>query len=140
MKGRSAVVAVAIAVGVVGCGEDSCPTDAAFAEPGQDMADACSASAPQQVSIDVLLCEACSHTAPSCEADLVGLAEQQILLDTRWDVCTDDSSCSAQACASVTCTFAVPDGQYTVHAVAPTGTETFTLDVSGSSASCSGSI
>lgn len=140
MRIGNAVVAAALALAAAGCGGDSCPTDAAFAEPGQDMGGACSAPAPQQVSIAVELCEACSHTSPTCEADLTALATREILLDTRWDICTDDSSCSGRACASVTCTFAVPEGQYTVYTLAPSGTADFVLNVSGSSATCSGTI
>lgn len=138
MKGRNAVVAmtVGVALTMAGCGDESCPTEAAAVEG----VSACRAPAPQQVSIDLELCETCAHTAPTCEPDLSALATGDIYLDTRWDVCPDDSSCSAEACAPVTCTFTVPEGPYTVHTLTPTGTTTFELTVSTSSASCSGTI
>jgi len=139
---RKAIAVLAGGVLLAACdGGTSCPTDAAFAEPGQNMASACTAPAPQQVAINVQLCEACSHTAPSCEADLSSaVATQEIFLDTRWEICTDNKSCSAQACSAVTCRFTVANGTYLVHALDPGGTKTFGLTVSGPTAVCSGNI
>jgi hypothetical protein len=132
-----AAAAAAAALVAAGCGKDSCPTAAANAE-NQPMSGACSAPAPQQVAIRVNLCEACSHTDPTCSTQISG---PDIFLDTKWEVCTDNSSCATNACATVTCSFSVPDGTYTVTTLDKTGTpKSFSLTTSPGTATCSGSI
>ena len=133
MKTRIVLAAAAAAL-VAACGSDTCPTAAAYPQAGQSPS--CSGT-PQAVQISLQMCEACSHTSPSCSVQVPDPAT--IFLDTRWEVCTDNSSCSAQACASATCQFAVQPGNYTVHALSQSGTSTFTLSVTGS-ATCSGTI
>ncbi len=141
MRTRSALAAAAAAALLAaGCGKDSCPTAAAYPQSGQSPS--CTAPAAQQVAITLNMCEACSHTAPTCTPDLsnAGAGSGDIFLDTRWEVCTDNSSCAAQACGSATCQFSVANGTYTVHALSASGTSTFTLNMSGGSPSCTGSI
>lgn len=141
MRTRIAIAAAAgAALLAVGCGgNDSCPSTSANAE-NQNMNGACSAPAPQQVQIRLNLCEACSHTDPTCTPDLHAIATKDIFLDTRWDVCTDKSSCAAQACATVTCQFSVAPDVYQVHVINKQGTAVpFTLDTT-SGAVCSGQI
>ncbi len=131
-------VLVAAALGAAGCGSNSsCPTAAAYAKSGTSPS--CSGG-PQQVSITLSMCEACSHTSPTCTPDLQAVAQDSIFLDTRWEVCADNSSCAAQSCAQATCSFAVPAGTYTVQAPSASGTSPFTLTVGATSASCSGTI
>ncbi len=141
-------IAIAAAVGAAlvaacGGGTNSCPTTSANAE-NQNMANQCSAPAPQQVAIQVNLCQACSHTDPTCTPDLHALSasppSKDIFLDTRWDVCTDNSSCAAQACAIVTCQFSVPPDTYQVHVIGKDGNPaSFTLNTT-SGAVCTGQI
>jgi hypothetical protein len=147
MRNRTGfAVAVATAALAAGCGKDSCPTAAANAE-NQNMSSACSAPAPQQVAIKLNLCEACSHTDPSCSADTHaagsgGPNSGDIFLDTKWEVCTDNSSCSFNACATVTCQFSVPSGTYQVTTLSKSGNPaSFGLDtMSSPTPVCSGSI
>jgi hypothetical protein len=139
MRARIGLAAAAAALLAACGGKDSCPTASANAE-NQNMASACSAPAPQQVQIRLNLCEACSHTDPTCTPDLHAVSTKDIFLDTRWDVCTDNSSCAAQACASVTCAFSVAPDVYQVHVIGKQGTAAaFQLDTT-SGAVCSGSI
>jgi hypothetical protein len=139
-KGSGLAVAAAAAALVAACGKDSCPTTAANAE-NQSMSTACSAPAPQQVAIRLNLCEACSHTDPTCSPDLHAVGTGDIFLDAKWQVCSDNSSCAVNACATVTCSFSVPTGTYQVHLIDKTGTPTsFGLVTTAGSASCSGSI
>lgn len=141
MRTRMVLVAAAAAALFGACGKESCPTTAANAE-NQDMSapGACTAPAPQQVDIKLNLCEACSHTSPTCTPDLSALGTKEIFLDTRWEICTDNSSCAAQACAYVTCQFSVPPDTYQVHVLSKTGTSaSFTLSTS-TGATCTGSI
>lgn len=126
------VLAAAAAAFFAACGSDTCPTAAAYPQAGQSPS--CGGT-PQQVQISLQMCEACSHTAPSCSVQMPDAGT--IFLDTRWEVCTDNSSCSAQACANATCQFTAPAGTYTVHVLSQSGTSTFTLNVAGS-ATCSG--
>jgi len=140
---RNALAALTSGLALAACnGAETCPTAAAAAEAGQDMSTACTMPAQDQVSVAVRLCEACSHTAPSCEADLAAAdATHEIFLDTKWEVCTDDSSCSTPACAFATCRFTVPEGSYTVHTLAEGGgTQIFTLDLTGGAPVCSSYI
>lgn len=139
MKLRDTLVAAALATLAAACGKDSCPTTAAYPKSGQTPG--CT-GAPAQVQIGIQMCEACSHTSPSCSADLSALGSHQIFLDTRWEVCTDQSSCASQACSAATCQFSVPAGGYTVQTLSPTGTgtSTFQLNVTSSSAACTGQI
>jgi hypothetical protein len=134
---RTRVLAMAAAAAfLAACGNDSCPTAAASTDPTQNMASACSAPAPSQVSINVHMCEACSHTAPTCSPQFSGT---EIFLDTKWEVCTDNSSCSTSACADIACRFQVADGDYRVHTLASSGsTHTFNMTVAGGSPNCSG--
>ncbi|HEY6005825.1 MAG TPA: hypothetical protein VIV57_23290 [Anaeromyxobacter sp.] len=135
-----AALAVAAAFAAACGGKDSCPTAAANAE-NQNMASACSAPAPQQVAIKLNLCEACSHTDPTCTPDLHALGTNDIFLDTKWEVCTDNSSCAVNACATVTCQFSVPNGTYQVTTLGKSGSAaSFTLDTTSGSPVCSGSI
>jgi hypothetical protein len=138
MRTRSALAAIAAALLAAGCGKDACPTAAAYPQSGQTPA--CSAPAVQQVAVTLNMCEACSHTAPTCTPDLSSVGTGEIFLDTRWEVCTDNSSCAAQACGSATCQFSVANGTYTVHALSQSGTSTFTLTMTGGSPSCTGTI
>jgi major membrane immunogen (membrane-anchored lipoprotein) len=140
-RGTGLAVAAAAAALVAACGgKDSCPTAAANAE-NQNMASACSSPAPQQVAIRLNLCEACSHTDPTCSPDLHAAGTGDIFLDTKWEVCTDNSSCAVNACATVTCSFSVPNGTYQVHTIDKTGTPaSFMLTATSGSATCSGSI
>jgi disulfide bond formation protein DsbB len=138
MRTRTALFAVVVGAALAAaCGKDSCPTAAAYPKTGQTPA--CTGTT-QQVSISLQMCEACSHTAPTCSPDLHSLATNDIFLDTRWEVCSDNSSCAAQACGSATCSFAVPAGSYNVQALTTSGTTSFQLTVSPSAASCSGAI
>ncbi len=135
-RALGAVAAAAVAA-LAACGSDTCPTAAAYPQAGQTPV--CSEPAAQQISISLNMCEACSHTSPTC-------TEQQsdattIFLDTRWQVCTDNSSCAAQACGTATCQFSVPNGTYTVHVLSASGTSTFMLDVAANNtATCTGTI
>ena len=132
-----AVAGVVAAVLAIACGgNESCPTAAAY--PNTAANPVCSGP-PQQVQITINLCEACSHTSPTCTADLSSVGTSQIFLDTRWEVCTDNSSCAMNLCSSATCQFSVAAGSYTVHALSPSGTSTFDLTVAPAS-SCSGWI
>jgi hypothetical protein len=138
-----AVAAVAaVALVATGCGdENDCPTEAAAVEPGQSMADAgkCTAPAPQQVRITLELCEQCSRTGATCSAQRV--SADQIFLDTSWEICEENRSCSGEACSQVACIISVPEGTYTVSTLDASGsTRTFELDVNGGTASCSGTI
>jgi hypothetical protein len=138
-RGTGLAVAAAAAALVAACGgKDSCPTAAAY--PKTPQTPACSMPAPQQVTITLEMCEACSHTSPTCTADLSAVGSGEIFLDTKWEVCTDNSSCSNNACATPTCQFSVANGTYTVHALTQSGTSTFQLTMSGGTPSCSGSI
>ena len=142
MRNRTGLaVAIAAAALVAACGgKDSCPTAAANAE-NQNMASACSAPAPQQVAINLNLCEACSHTDPTCTPDLHAAGTGDIFLDTKWEVCTDNSSCAVKACATVTCQFTVPSGTYQVTTLSKSGNPaSFSLVTTASTATCSGSI
>lgn len=143
MRYRIVLAAAAAAALLGACGKESCPTTAANAE-NQDMSapGACSAPAPQQVAIQLNLCEACSHTAPTCAPDLSSLGTGAIFLDTRWEICADDSSCSARSCSFVTCQFSVPGGTtYQVQTLGAGGTTvSFTLDLTGASPVCIGTI
>ena len=144
MRKRNALAAAAVAALLGACGKDTCPTTAANAE-SQDMNGTCGA-APQQVSIRLNLCEACSHTAPTCTPDLHaagpgGANSGDIFLDTKWEICTDNSSCSARACSFVTCQFSVPGGTYRVTVLGSTGTPvSFGLDTTTPTPQCSGAI
>ncbi len=138
MRTRSVLVSMGAALLAAGCGKESCPTAAAYPQTGQTPA--CSEPAVQQVSITLQMCEACSHTSPTCTPDLSSVGTNEIFLDTRWEVCTDNSSCAAQACGTATCTFSVGNGTYTVHALTQSGTSTFTLNMSNGAPSCSGTI
>jgi hypothetical protein len=142
MRSRIALVAALVSFGALAGCDNSCPTAAAFAEDNPDVSGSCSAPAPQQVAIDVQLCEACSHTTPTCEADTRSATggSGDIFLDTAWEVCEDNRSCSNPACSVVPCRFSIPNGTYTVHAVKPNGTGTFQLTVNGAAASCTGDI
>jgi len=128
----------ALPLGLAGCADGPCPTDTAFVKTGQ--APACSGT-PQQVSVQLQLCEDCSRTNPSCAPDLSAAASGQIFLNTLWDRCEEDAGCTlGQACSMVTCSFAVPAGTYDVTVLTgPSSTPGFTLDVGGA-ASCTGSI
>ena len=140
MKLRHVVAVSTLALVAIGCGdEDSCPTEAAAVEPGQAMAGKCAAPAPQQVRITLDVCEQCSRTAPTCDPQIF-VADGRIFLNTSWEICEENRSCSGEACGQVVCSFSVPDGTYTVETLAPSGTSVFDLDVSGASASCSGTI
>lgn len=122
-----------------GC-NNSCPSTAANVQ-SQSMARACSSPAPQQVAIHVNLCEACSHTDATCTPDLHALATNDIFLDMRWDVCSDNASCALQICTTVTCAFSVPPAVYQVHVIGQQGTEApFQLDTTNGEAVCTGSI
>jgi hypothetical protein len=124
--------AVAAAALAAGCGKDTCPTAAANAK-----SHSCSAPAAQQVAVQLQLCETCAHTAPTCTPDLHAVSSGSIFLDTRWEICSDNSSCAAQACSNVTCQFSVPDGSYTVGLLDQAGNPTsFTLTVSGGAPTC----
>lgn len=137
-------VAVVAAVLAAACGSNSsCPTAAANAEH-QNMSGACSGPS-QQVTVNVNLCEACSHTAPTCVPDLqaVDTANKNgtVWLDLRWEICSDNSSCASKACGSVTCQFGVPSGgSYSVQTNGVAGQAAFQLDTTGATASCSGVI
>jgi hypothetical protein len=140
MRASIAIAAAGTAL-LAACGgsNNSCPSTSANAE-NQNMASQCSAPAPQQVAIQLNLCEACSHTDPACVPDLHALSTKDIFLDTRWDVCTDNSSCATRACAIVTCGFSVPADVYQVHVIGKDGNPaSFTLNTT-SGAVCTGSI
>lgn len=141
MKLRNIAVAfAAVALVVAGCGdENDCPTEAAAVEPGQSMADQCTVAAPQQVRITLELCEQCSRTGAACNPQRV--TADEIFLDTSWEICEEDRSCSGEACSMVDCILSVPDGTYTVSTLDASGsTRFFDLDVSGGTPSCSGTI
>jgi hypothetical protein len=105
------------------------------------MAANCSQPAAQQVSVRLNLCETCAHTSPTCTPDLHAAGSGAIFLDTRWEICADDSSCASPACSFVTCQFSVPDGTYTVGVLNQAGNPTsFTLSMASGAPSCSGSI
>jgi hypothetical protein len=136
---RTRVLAMAAAAAVLAaCGNDTCPTAAGTPKTGQSPS--CTAPAPQQVQVTLQMCEACSHTAPRCNAQLNDLAAKNIFLDTSWEVCTDNTSCSAQACGNAVCQFSVPNDTYTVHVLSGGGTATFQLQVNGATATCTGGI
>ncbi len=131
MRTRNVLAAAAAAALLAACGKESCPTTAGNANTS--VAPTCGGSA-QQVQITLQMCEACSHTSPSCAVQMPDATT--IFLDTRWEVCTDNSSCSTPGCSGATCQFSAPAGTYTVHALSQSGTSTFTLNVGGGTPTC----
>jgi hypothetical protein len=145
-KGSFAAVA-AVAVGIAGCGggTDDCPRTAGIADssftPG-----ACQVPATT-LTITMPLCEQCSHTTPNCTSEVLSTPDNglpgEIFLSTQWEICADNNSCSAEACANVTCTVTVPvGGAYDVAYIAginPDGsfqTPTFEVTFGGGPNSC----
>jgi hypothetical protein len=141
MRANIALAIAAAGVILAACGgNDSCPTQGANVQ-----GTSCAFPAPQQVVVRVnLACQPCSHTDATCTPDLHaagsgGPNSGDIFLDTKWNICTDNSSCStSQSCPLVTCQFTVPSGTYHVHALDQTGNlaDMFTLDTTSATPSC----
>jgi hypothetical protein len=121
-KTRNATLAAAGALALLaaGCGsEDSCPRTAGITDAaGFNPPPACTVPSTT-LTIPVQLCEQCSHTAPNCAAEVVTAPTEtlpgEIFLSTQWEVCEDNKSCSANACASASCSVTVPGpGAYDV--------------------------
>jgi hypothetical protein len=120
MRNRNAaVVALAGALAFVagGCGTDeSCPEATAVADSFTPPS-SCTPSTTT-LTLPVQLCEECSHTSPSCTADVLsapGTLPGEIFLSTQWELCDENRSCSAEACGTPTCTITVTvPGDYDV--------------------------
>jgi hypothetical protein len=131
-----AFLSIAAAAIVAGCGE-SCPTGTADVE---NMPTSCNLAAEQTVTMFVNLCPHCNETNPRCEVDTDNAAATgEIFLNTFWELCEEDQDCPAGGCdpGGVPCTFAVPEGEYTV--ISANGPATNITVAAGGGTSCGSS-
>lgn len=127
MRGRNAVVAVALAAVVAGCNGETCPTETPKVDA---IAGSCQQVTNEPVRYPVRLCPTCNQIVSACDVEISG---NRVFLDPRVETCDASTSCPPTCEANPSaCTFAAPaPGEYIVEAYDPgTGsTQTGTLVV-----------